>query len=72
MGGIQHDNNNVNTPGELTPRCVVPSLGRDGTSLHDFDTEDEIYNELVPFIHTLYFKVKVHTPCLYVHTVISS
>ncbi|XP_023324453.1 actin-related protein 10 [Eurytemora carolleeae] len=42
--------------GELTPRCIVPSLSRDGTALHDLDSEDEIYNELVPFIHTLYFK----------------
>ena len=41
----------------MTPRCIVPSLSRDGTALHDLDSEEEIYNELVPFIHTLYFKV---------------
>ena len=35
----------------------MPSLSRDGTALHDLDSEEEIYNELVPFIHTLYFKV---------------
>jgi len=48
--------------GELTPRCILPSRDTNGNHLHDLNSEDELYNALVSFVHRLYFKCLLVNP----------
>lgn len=42
--------------GEMSPRCIIPSVTNSKIVLHDCTTPDQLYNALVDFIHHLYFK----------------
>jgi len=42
--------------GEMSPRCIIPSVTSSGVVLANCRTSDDLYNALVEFIHQLYFK----------------
>jgi len=42
--------------GEMSPRCIIPSVTSNRVVLHDCTSPNDLYNALVDFIHHLYFK----------------